>query len=141
MNVVIKSLDPQNPASVARAHKGLDWLAALPPGVSKNISEITIFASPVEEEAPATTSADPLAIYGKMTRAFLEHLIERTEKYGQTTLEDAATSAGIPLETARAYLRNAGRTASAHKASLPIKPEWQPDLGCNLYVRAGGSSS
>ncbi len=138
MNVTIKNLDPQNPASMARAREGLERLTSLPPGMSKHILEFAISAAPVEEEAPvgapaSTPPADPLAIYGAKTRLFLELMTARVEKHGLATLAEVANDMGIPLDAARAHLRNAGRTASAHNVSLPVHPTWQPEHGYNVY--------
>jgi hypothetical protein len=87
----------------------------------------------VEEEAPAITSADPLAIYGAKTRLFLELMTARIERHGLATLAEVANDMGISLDAARAHLRNAGRTASAHNVSLPVHPTWQPEHGYNVY--------
>ena len=56
------------------------------------------------------------------------------EKNALARFRVAAKEAGISLDTARAYLRNAGRTASAYKVALPVKPEWQHDTGRNTYT-------
>jgi hypothetical protein len=64
-------------------------------------------------------------------------MLARIAKQGSTTLEDAATEAGISLDTARAYLRNAGRTAAAHKVALPVAPKWDHEKGRNDYAASG----
>lgn len=84
----------------------------------------------VPPDAPA--SADP--VYGAKTRAFLDAMLTTIHANGGVTLEDAAAQHGIGIDTARAFIRNAGRTAKAHGATLPVKPTWDADKGCNVYT-------
>ena len=137
MDITIVNIDLTNPASVEHAVEKLRALTVFDASVLRNVRAFTI-AIPSDEvdTARVCLPEDTLAVYGKMTRAFLEVMLARIERHGSTTLEDAAADANISLDTARAYLRNAGRTASAHKVALPVKPEWQPDMGCNTYTAA-----
>jgi hypothetical protein len=131
------NIDLTNPASVEHAVEKLRALTVFDASVLRNVRSMTVFVP--SDEVDTTRPSQPedtLAVYGRMTRAFLEVMLARIEKCGSTTLEDAAADANISLDTARAYLRNAGRTASAHKVALPVKPEWQPDMGCNTYTAA-----
>jgi hypothetical protein len=137
MDITIVNIDLTNPASVEHAVEKLRALTVFDASVLRNVRSMTVFVP--SDEVDTTRPSQPedtLAVYGKMTRAFLEVMLARIEKCGSTTLEDAAADANISLDTARAYLRNAGRTASAHKVALPVKPEWQPDMGCNTYTTA-----
>lgn len=139
MDITIVNIDLTNPASVEHAVEKLRALTVFDASVLRNVRAMTIFvpSDEVDTTRPSLPE-DTLAVYGKMTRAFLEVMLSRIEKYGSTTLEDAAADANISLDTARAYLRNAGRTASAHKVTLPVRPEWQPDMGCNTYTASNG---
>ena len=137
MDITIVNIDLTNPASVEHAVEKLRALTVFDASVLRNVRSMTVFVP--SDEVDTTRPSQPedtLAVYGRMTRAFLEVMLARIEKCGSTTLEDAAADANISLDTARAYLRNAGRTASAHKVALPVKPEWQPDMGCNTYTAA-----
>ena len=72
--------------------------------------------------------------YRGNTKEFVNTMLARIDKYGSTTLEDAATELGITLDTARAFLRNAGRTDRAHGTELPLVPRWNHDKGYNDYL-------
>ena len=135
MDITIVNIDLTNPASVEHAVEKLRALTVFDASVLRNVRAMTVFvpSDEVDTTRPSLPE-DTLAVYGKMTRAFLEVMLARIDKCGSTTLEDAAADASISLDTARAYLRNAGRTASAHKVALPVRPEWQPDMGCNTYT-------
>jgi hypothetical protein len=132
MNITIVDIDLTNAASVEHAVDNLRAFAALAPSVLRATQSVTLIVP--TDEVVAAGSDNPLAIYGKTTRAFLEVMLARIEKHGSTTLEDAATDAHISLDTARAYLRNAGRSAGAHKVSLPVAPTWDHEKGRNDYV-------
>jgi hypothetical protein len=148
MHITLTNIDPTNPKHLAYAVASLNELkkhATVAPLVLRWVTDVNIDFSELDvvslggPECPPTAVSsgsreDMLAIYGKMTRTFLEVMLSRIEKCGSTTLEDAAADANISLDTARAYLRNAGRTASAHKATFPVKPEWQHDMRCNVYT-------
>jgi len=69
--------------------------------------------------------------YRGNTKEFVDTMNARIDKYGSTTLEDAATDLGVTLDTARAFLRNAGRTDRAHDTELPFVPRWNHDKGYN----------
>lgn len=143
MHITIENIDLTNPASVERAVEKLRALTVFDASVLRNVRSMTVFvpSDEVDNARLALLPEDTLAVYGKMTRAFLEVMLARIDKCGSTTLEDAAADANISLDTARAYLRNAGRTASAHKVTLPVKPEWQHDMGCNVYRLTAGEPS
>lgn len=72
--------------------------------------------------------------YRGNTKEFVDTMLARIDKYGSTTLEDAATDLGVTLDTARAFLRNAGRTDRAHDTELPFVPRWNHDKGYNDYI-------
>ena len=152
MNITLANIDLNNTEHLAHAVRLLNNYAGLSPLLISAVRDICIdfrdvdlvrisdVNAPVPSEAamgqyPLRYEA-ALAIYGKTTRAFLRKMLERIHAHGSTTLEDAAADANISLDTARAYLRNAGRTASALKVTLPVRPEWQPDMGCNTYTAA-----
>lgn len=136
MNITLANIDLTRRANVEHVVAALHVYASLPAEHLACMRDITIdFAGEAGGVSPAPVApADPLALYGGNTRRFLEVMLARIEKFGSTTLEDAAKDASITLDTARAYLRNAGRTASAHKVTLPVKPQWQHDMGCNTYI-------
>lgn len=138
MDITIVNIDLTNPASVEHAVEKLRALTVFDASVLRNVRAMTVFvpSDEVDTTRLALLPEDTLAVYGKMTRAFLEVMLARIDKCGSTTLGDAAADANISLDTARAYLRNAGRTASAHKVTLPVRPEWQWDMGCNTYTAA-----
>lgn len=88
------------------------------------------------DEVPGATAHLAGMVYGKKTREFLDRMVATIRVNGGVTLEDAAAQHGIGIETARAFIRNAGRTAKAHGATLPVKPTWDHDRGCNVYTMA-----
>lgn len=85
-------------------------------------------------EVTQTIAAPVAPVYGAKTRAFLDEMLNTIRANGGVTLEDAAAKHGIGIDTARAFIRNAGRTAKAHGAVLPVKPNWDADKGCNVYT-------
>lgn len=149
MNITLKNIDltdQQHYEHVSEALVELKKYASLAPLALLGVTEVSIdfsaagavtmegpYPSPIVSDAP---EVNHLAVFHGNTRRFLEVMLARIDKCGSTTLEDAAADANISLDTARAYLRNAGRTASAHKVTLPVRPEWQPDMGCNTYTAA-----
>ena len=142
MNVTLTNIDLTDTAHLSHAVAALNAYAALSPDLLLGVESIRLDFRTVDlipmnapmAPSPVFTGTTSLGIYGKTTRAFLDTMLSRISKYGSTTLEDAAKEAGISLDTARAYLRNAGRTASAYKVALPVKPEWQHDTGRNTYT-------
>lgn len=146
MNITLANIDLTDADHRAHAVAALNTYAALSPELLLGVESIRLDFRTVDlipmnvpmTPSPVFTGTASLGIYGKTTRAFLDTMLSRIAKYGSTTLEDAATEAGISLDTARAYLRNAGRTASAYKVALPVKPEWQHDMGCNTYTASTG---
>lgn len=96
----------------------------------------TIAARPTANLMPtvdAPPPSDPTGPFQGQTRAFLDRMVDTIRNRGSVTLEDAAAAHGIEVETARAYIRNAGRTAKAHGVALPVVPKWDADKGCNIY--------
>ena len=142
MNVTLTNIDLTDTAHLSHAVAALNAYAALSPDLLLGVESIRLDFRTVDlipmnapmAPSPVFTGTTSLGIYGKTTRAFLDTMLSRISKYGSTTLEDAAKEAGISLDTARAYLRNAGRTASAYKVALPVKPEWLHDTGRNTYT-------
>ena len=138
MNITLKNFDPQSTEHTGMVVEWLNAISAIHRVSPRVLNGMTDTFIDLKEMDPA----DPLAIedrgnitlYGKTTRAFLEHMMARIKAQGSTTLEEVATDMGITLDTARAYLRNAGRTASAHKVSLPVAPKWNHEKGRNDYV-------
>lgn len=138
MNVTLSNIDLTNPACIDHVVASLRAYATIPEAYLSAVQDITIdFAQVMEGPSERAPAADALAIYGAKTRPFLETMLARIAKQGSTTLEDAATEAGISLDTARAYLRNAGRTAAAHKVALPVAPKWDHEKGRNDYAASG----
>lgn len=83
--------------------------------------------------SPPPTKMHAQGFYRGNTRDLVAAMLARIDKHGSTTLEDTATDMGIPLDTARAFLRNAGRTDRAHGTELPFAPRWNADKGYNEY--------
>ena len=149
MNITLANIDLTNADHLSHAVAALNAYAALSPDLLLGVESLrldfhTLDLIPMNAPVPSEAAMGQyplryeaaLAIYGRTTRAFLRKMLERIHAHGSTTLEDAAADANISLDTARAYLRNAGRTASALKVTLPVRPEWQPDMGCNTYTAA-----
>jgi hypothetical protein len=141
MNLTFENIDLTDPLNVDHAISSLRAYAALPPALLRDIRSVSVnFASinALASEEPSSYIAEPydLGVYGKTTRTFLETMLALIQKDGKTTLEAVAAHMGVSLDTARAYLRNAGRTAAAHKVSLPVAPTWNHDAACNEYTLA-----
>lgn len=142
MNITLTDIDLTNPQHLAHAVESLNAYAAIPPALLQGVKDVDIDfrtfdlvpmnALPSPHLVPSKD--EMLGIYGKTTRAFLQQMLARIDAHGSTTLEDVATDMGISLDTARAYLRNAGRTASAYKVSLPVVPKWDHEKGRNDYI-------
>jgi hypothetical protein len=93
----------------------------------------------VEDGGTVTPTSVPTKLHAQgfyrgNTRDLVDAMLTRIDKHGSATLEDTATDMGITLDTARAFLRNAGRTNRAHGTELPFVPRWNHDKGCNDYV-------
>jgi len=89
---------------------------------------------PVDEPTvDAATDEGVSTLFQGQTRTFLERMVDTIRSKGGVTLEDAAAIHGIGIDTARAYIRNAGRTAKAHGIAMPVVPKWDTDKGCNVY--------
>jgi hypothetical protein len=144
----ILNIDPLSQASITRAIEVLKALHDVATtrvntfGEDPNIvrAELAEFhVSLPESEAPAEstpiaapTSDDP--VFGPKIHAFftaMMNLIRQTR--APVTLEEVAAKENIDIETARAFLRNAGRTVKAKGLSLPVKRSWDADKRCNLY--------
>lgn len=139
MNITFENIDLTDSLNVDHAISSLRAYAALPPALLRDMRSVTInFASinALASEGPSSYNDEPydLGVYGKTTRTFLETMLLLIQKDGKTTLESVAAHMGVSLDTARAYLRNAGRTAGAYKISLPVAPTWNHDAGCNEYT-------
>lgn len=149
VNITFENIDLTNTEHLAHAQSALEIYATLSSALLATVQDIRIDfsmldlalvrASAQALEVPGVPSAvkkAKLGIYGKTTRAFLQSMLDRIAQNGSTTLEEVATDMGIGIDTARAYLRNAGRTASAYKTTLPVKPVWNAEMGCNDYHAA-----
>jgi hypothetical protein len=86
-----------------------------------------------EVPAPLPTKVQPKGFYKGTSKQLVEVMQERIAKNGSTTLEDAATVMGVTLDTARAFLRNAGRTNRARSTEFPFETRWNHDKGYNEY--------
>jgi hypothetical protein len=136
VNITFENIDLTDSVHVEHAVSSLRAYAALPPLLLHDTRSVTVDfgnGNLLSSGAPAVPN-DPLTIYGKTTRTFLEIMLGRIRQDGKTTLETVASDMKVPLDTARAYLRNAGRTAGAYKVSLPVAPTWNPESGCNEYT-------
>lgn len=144
MNITLENIDLTNAAHLAHAQSALEIYATLSSALLATVQDIRIdfhavpvvAVTPVPASGPTSAQEEALGIYGKTTRSFLEAMLARIDAQGSTTLEEVATDMGITLDTARAYLRNGGRTASAYKVSLPVAPKWDHEKGRNDYVRS-----
>lgn len=147
MNITLENIDIKNPQHLAHAR---EIYATLSSALLATVQDIRIDFRTLDlipmhatDEMPAGTDEVPrvpsvpqeakLGIYGKTTRLFLQSMLTRITNEGSTTLEEVAHEMNISLDTARAYLRNAGRTAGAYKTLLPVKPVWNHERGCNDY--------
>jgi len=97
----------------------------------------TIAARPTANLMPTVdappSDPTPTGPFQGQTRAFLDRMVDTIRNRGSVTLEAVAVLHGIEVETARAYIRNAGRTAKAHGIAMPVVPTWDAGLGCNVY--------
>lgn len=100
-------------------------------------SRPVITVATLDEVDEADAVGDTVSVsdhFQGQTRAFLERMVAFIRDHGPSTLDEVAQEHGISLDTARAYIRNAGRTAKAHGVPIPVYPEWDHDEGCNLYA-------
>jgi hypothetical protein len=141
VNITLENIDLTNTEHLAHAR---EIYATLSSALLATVQDIRIDFRTLDlipmhaaEEVPAGMGHDApkakLGIYGKTTRAFLQSMLDGIAKNGSVTLEEVATEMGIGLDTARAYLRNGGRTAIAYKTTLPVKAVWNAEMGCNDY--------
>jgi hypothetical protein len=138
MQFTFQNLTLTNPADVDKACSILRSFATVPAEMLAATTSININ---IEADGYVTDalvvpiadagSVDP--VFGERTRAFLDEMVSAIRANGGVTLEDAAAKHGINLDTARAFIRNAGRTAKARGVALPVKPTWDHDKGCNVY--------
>jgi len=96
-------------------------------------TEATVEHNGTEVLSPPPTKTHTQGFYRGKTKDFVDAMLARIEKHGSATLEDAANDMGLTLDTARAFLRNAGRTNRAHDTELPFVPRWNADKGYNEY--------
>lgn len=151
----ILNIDPLNPASITRAIEVLKALHGVATtrvntfGENPNIvlaelaefnvtlpeSEAPAESAPIAAQPPAPAAEDP--VFGPKIRMFFFAMANLIRQTGSpVTLEEVAAKEGIGIETARAFLRNAGRTAKARGVNLPVKRTWNADKGCNYYTIA-----
>ena len=76
----------------------------------------------------------PQGYYRGNSKELVETMCEKIQKHGSVTLEETAEVMGITVDTARAFLRNAGRTNRAHGTEFPFAPQWDSLKRCNDYV-------
>jgi len=141
MVFTFQNINFTNPADVDKACGILRSFATVPAELLASTSGLSITLEPGGYITDAAVvpiadagSVDP--VFGERTRAFLDEMVSAIRSKGGVTLEEAAALHGINLDTARAFIRNAGRTAKARGASLPVKPTWNHELGCNVYTVA-----
>jgi hypothetical protein len=138
MNITFENIDLTNAGHLSHAASLLNAYAALSPDLLSGVENVrldissTVAALKDHAESPVVDTLT-LVIYGGTTRTFLETMLGRIQQDGKTTLEDVAREMNISRDTARAYLRNAGRTAAARKVLLPVMPTWNHESGCNEY--------
>ena len=142
MNITLANIDLQNPNHVEHAIGSLRAYASIPAAFLSTMTDITLSfdggdTTMTSRDAVEGAEEDRLGIYGKTTRTLLQTMLARAKTQGSTTLEEAATDMGVSLDTVRANLRNAGRTAAAYKVSLPLTPMWNAEKGHNEYHIAG----
>lgn len=138
MVFTFQNINFTNPADVDKACGILRSFATVPAELLASTSGLSITLEPggyITDAADVPIadvgSVDPA--FGERTGAFLDCMVSLIRATTPITLEDAAVAHGINLDTARAFIRNAGRTAKARGASLPVKPTWNHELGCNVY--------
>lgn len=144
--ITITGLDATNPTDLDRAAtvvrslhlRAKDRTGDVRIEFDNGVAVVEFEASPVVNKDPVPVVNPHLVgfVYGKKTREFLDAMLATIRSHGGVTLEDAAAQHGIGIDTARAFIRNAGRTAKAHGATLPVKPTWDHDRGCNVYTAA-----
>lgn len=100
---------------------------------------------PVPEPAPEPPGSEPTLTFDTLKvpaldyrfsgkgRPFLLVMLTMIKHHREITLEQAASEYNISTETARAFLRNAGRTALSHGIQLPFRARWDIVAGCNRY--------
>jgi hypothetical protein len=149
VNITLANIDLQNLEHVEHAIGSLRAYASIPAAFLSTMTDITLDFSGGDTVLTPAPAADPsyavpnleekLGIYGKMTRELLRCMVTlaTASEKGTVTLEEASDYLGISLDTARANLRNAGRTAAARKVSLPLIPAWNAEKGYNEYRIAG----
>lgn len=147
MNITLENIDLTNTEHLAHAREIYVTLSsallATVQDIRIDFRTLDLIPMHATDEVPAGTDEVPrvpsvpqeakLGIYGKTTKLFLQSMLDRIAQNGSVTLEEVASETGIGIDTARAYLRNAGRTAGAYKTLLPVKPVWNHERGCNDY--------
>ena len=134
MNITLDNIDLTNTEHLAHAR---EIYATLSSALLATVQDIridfrTLDLIPMHAESPVVDTLT-LVIYGGTTRTFLETMLGLIQRDGKTTLVVVASEMNISRDTARAYLRNAGRTAAARKVLLPVLPTWNHESGCNEY--------
>jgi len=142
VNITLENIDLRNPEHVEHVIASLRASATIPAAFLGTVKDITVAfdggdTTVTSRDAVEGAEEDRLGIYGKTTRTLLQTMLARAKAQGSTTLEEVATDMGVSLDTARANLRNAGRTAAAYKVSLPLTPVWNAADGRNEYRIAG----
>lgn len=111
-----------------RNHLARTHVFAVPGPASAPVS------APVSAPASVSASVSDLSAYRGRTKDFLDVMTAAIAAEGAVTLEAAASKAGVNLETARAFLRNAGRTDRANNTQTPFVRQWNHAKNCAEYV-------
>jgi hypothetical protein len=98
-----------------------------------NGSNFRVSEPALSESTSAEEEGDGLSLFGSETRQVLRLLRDRAHASGSSTLEEVSEELSLPIESVRAFMRNAGRTAKHHGIELPVRKEWNPDRRVMQY--------
>lgn len=125
-----------NKNSVEEACSILHAYLVLPPEVVGKMDNVLVRLStptPESEEVAAVEAAAVEAFHGVNSRPFLDAVLARIASSGSATLQEVCSDTGVPVMTARAYMRNARRTAKTRGAAFPFQARWSIEKGCTVY--------
>lgn len=151
MDILFENVNLSDPDTIFTINRLLNDYRELSQEAMNTISIITVdmlhqkpapAPAPVlaPEPEPEPVAADPVKVpaldyrFNGKARPFLLSMLKMIVHCQEITLEQAATGFGISTETARAFLRNAGRTALSYKIELPFRARWDISAGCNRYT-------
>lgn len=155
MDIVFENIDFTRPETCSLLFRLIKQYSNLPTPTLQTISQITIdVAEELAKEVQTTpsqadnanatvwggtTTRSPVPVptlapcFAGKCREFLTTMVEQIAHNGHTTLAQAAADHGVSVETARAFLRNAGRSAQSHGVTLPFYPRWDSLKSYNTY--------